>query len=214
MSVNETAFNASRSALDIISEALRRTLSEVAYLMPKIAISIVIALIFFVIALVITKIVKRILNLIKVEDVVKPYVRYAIPINTVILILINLGIALIAAHTIALIVYPEAVDFIMTVSGYLGKVASVAFLIVFVFLVIDAVVERIKIERGLRGFMMLLTFLITTILIIDVTALSPEVKAALTWGLSLGIGLSIGIFTVWYFFSDLLKKRSEESSRS
>ena len=210
MSVNETALNASRSALDIISEALRRTLSEVAYMMPKIAISIVIALIYFVIALVITKIVKRILNLIKVEEVVKPYVRYAIPINTVILILINLGVALIAAHTIALIVYPEAVDFIMTVSGYLGKVASVAFLIVFVFLVIDAVVERIKIERGLRGFMMLLTFLITTILIIDVTALSPEVKTALTWGLSLGIGLSIGIFTIWYFFSDILRKKSEE----
>ncbi|MCD6084308.1 MAG: hypothetical protein J7J20_02070, partial [Desulfurococcales archaeon] len=207
---NETALNASRSALDIISEALRRTLSEVAYMMPKIAISIVIALIYFVIALVITKIVKRILNLIKVEEVVKPYVRYAIPINTVILILINLGVALIAAHTIALIVYPEAVDFIMTVSGYLGKVASVAFLIVFVFLVIDAVVERIKIERGLRGFMMLLTFLITTILIIDVTALSPEVKTALTWGLSLGIGLSIGIFTIWYFFSDILRKKSEE----
>ena len=210
MSVNETALNASRSALDIISEALRWTLSEVAYMMPKIAISIVIALIYFVIALVITKIVKRILNLIKVEEVVKPYVRYAIPINTVILILINLGVALIAAHTIALIVYPEAVDFIMTVSGYLGKVASVAFLIVFVFLVIDAVVERIKIERGLRGFMMLLTFLITTILIIDVTALSPEVKTALTWGLSLGIGLSIGIFTIWYFFSDILRKKSEE----
>jgi len=210
LSVNETALNASRSALDIISEALRRTLSEVAYMMPKIAISIVIALIYFVIALVITKIVKRILNLIKVEEVVKPYVRYAIPINTVILILINLGVALIAAHTIALIVYPEAVDFIMTVSGYLGKVASVAFLIVFVFLVIDAVVERIKIERGLRGFMMLLTFLITTILIIDVTALSPEVKTALTWGLSLGIGLSIGIFTIWYFFSDILRKKSEE----
>jgi len=210
LSVNEIALNASRSALDIISEALRWTLSEVAYMMPKIAISIVIALIYFVIALVITKIVKRILNLIKVEEVVKPYVRYAIPINTVILILINLGVALIAAHTIALIVYPEAVDFIMTVSGYLGKVASVAFLIVFVFLVIDAVVERIKIERGLRGFMMLLTFLITTILIIDVTALSPEVKTALTWGLSLGIGLSIGIFTIWYFFSDILRKKSEE----
>jgi len=56
---------------------------------------------------------------------------------------------------------------------------------------------------------MLLTFLITTVLIIDVTALSSEVKAALTWGLSLGIGLSIGVFTVWYFFGDLLKKKEE-----
>ncbi len=209
MDLNETFINASRSALDIVSEALRRTLSEVAYLLPKIAISIVIALIFFVIALVVTKVVKKILSIIKLEDLARPYVRYAIPINTIILALINLGIALIAAHTVVLIVYPEAIDFVMTVSSYVGKVASVAFLIVFVFLVIDAVIERIKIERGLRGFMMLLTFLITTVLIIDVTALSSEVKAALTWGLSLGIGLSIGVFTVWYFFGDLLKKKEE-----
>ena len=209
MDLNETFINASRSALDIVSEALRRTLSEVAYLLPKIAISIVIALIFFVIALVLTKVVKKILSIIKLEDLARPYVRYAIPINTIILALINLGIALIAAHTVVLIVYPEAIDFVMTVSSYVGKVASVAFLIVFVFLVIDAVIERIKIERGLRGFMMLLTFLITTVLIIDVTALSSEVKAALTWGLSLGIGLSIGVFTVWYFFGDLLKKKEE-----
>ena len=209
MDLNETFVNASRSALDIVGEALRRTLSEVANLLPKIAISIVIVLIFFVIALVVTKIVKKVLGIIKLEDLVKPYIRYAIPIDTIILALINLGIALIAAHTVVLMVYPEAIDFVMTVSGYVGKVASVAFLIVFVFLVIDAVVERIKIERGLRGFMMLLTFLITTVLIIDVTALSSEVKAALTWGLSLGIGLSIGVFTVWYFFGEILKRKEE-----
>ncbi len=209
MDLNETFVNASRSALDVVGEALRRTLSEVANLLPKIAISIVIVLIFFVIALVVTKIVKKILGIIKLEDLVKPYIRYAIPIDTIILALINLGIALIAAHTVVLMVYPEAIDFVATVSGYVGKVASVAFLIVFVFLVIDAVVEKIKIERGLRGFMMLLTFLITTILIIDVTALSSEVKAALTWGLSLGIGLSIGVFTVWYFFGEILKRKEE-----
>ena len=212
MGINQTVINASRTALDIVGEALRRTLAEVAYLLPKIAMSIVIALVFFVIALIVTKVVKKILSIIRLEEFVKPYVRYAIPLNTIILALINLGIALIAAHTIVLVVYPEGVDYVMTISGYVGKVASVAFLIVFVFLVIDAVIERIRMERGLRGFMLLLTFLITTILIIDVTALSPEVKAALSWGLSLGIGLSIGVFTVWYFFSDVLRRKECRSS--
>lgn len=211
MDLNQSVANASISAQDIVGEALRRTFAEVAYLLPKMAISIAIVLVFFVIALVVTKIVKKILAIIRLEELVKPYVKYAIPVNTIILALINLGIALIAIYAVVLGVYPEAVDYVMAISGYVSKVLSVAFLIVLVFLAIDAVVESIKMEKGLRGFMLLLTFLIITVLTIDVTALSPEVKAALSWGLSLGIGLSIVVFAVWYFFSDLLKGRGRST---
>jgi len=69
------------------------------------------------------------------------------------------------------------------------------------------VFDRLRIERGLRGFMFLLAFLIALVLIVDITTLSPELKRSLAWGLSLGIGLSIGVFTAWYFFGEAILRR-------
>ena len=208
--MSQEIVNTSKTAIEILREALKYTLSEIAYLIPKIVISIIIIVIFFAIALVLTKIIRKILNIMKLENIVKKYVKYTIPVNTIIIALINLGIAFIAIYTIVLVIYPEAMIYISAISNYVGRVVSVAFLIVFAFIIINTIIDRLKMERGLRGFMMILIFLISMILIVDITSLTPEVKSALTWGLSLGIGLSIGVFTIWYFFSDLLKKRSEE----
>jgi len=207
--MSQEVINTSKPAIEILREALRYSLSEIAYLLPKIVISIIIIVIFFVIALVLTRIVKKILNIVKLEEIVKKYIKYTIPINTLIIALINLGIFFIAIYTIVLVTYPEAMIYISLISNYLGRVASVAFLIIFVFIVINTIIDKLRMEKGLRGFMMILTFLITMILIVDITSLTPEVKSALTWGLSLGIGLSIGIFTLWYFFSDILKRREK-----
>lgn len=207
--MSQEVINTSKTAIEILREALRYALSEIAYLLPKIVISIIIIVIFFVIALVLTRIVKKILNIVKLEEIVKKYIKYTIPINTLIIALINLGIFFIAIYTIVLVTYPEAMIYISLISNYLGRVASVAFLIIFVFIVINTIIDKLRMEKGLRGFMMILTFLITMILIVDITSLTPEVKSALTWGLSLGIGLSIGIFTLWYFFSDILKRREK-----
>ena len=207
--MSQEVINTSKTAIEILREALRYALSEIAYLLPKIVISIIIIVIFFVIALVLTRIVKKILNIVKLEEIVKKYIKYTIPIDTLIIALINLGIFFIAIYTIVLVTYPEAMIYISLISNYLGRVASVAFLIIFVFIVINTIIDKLRMEKGLRGFMMILTFLITMILIVDITSLTPEVKSALTWGLSLGIGLSIGIFTLWYFFSDILKRREK-----
>ena len=207
--MSQEVINTSKTAIEILREALRYSLSEIAYLLPKIVISIIIIVIFFVIALVLTRIVRKILNIVKLEEIVKKYIKYTIPIDTLIIALINLGIFFIAIYTIVLVTYPEAMIYISLISNYLGRVASVAFLIIFVFIVINTIIDKLRMEKGLRGFMMILTFLITMILIVDITSLTPEVKSALTWGLSLGIGLSIGIFTLWYFFSDILKRREK-----
>jgi hypothetical protein len=39
---------------------------------------------------------------------------------------------------------------------------------------------------------------------VDVTALSDPIKNALTSGLAIGVGISIGVFAIWFFFHDYL----------
>ncbi len=188
-------------ALQVLGEALERSIEDVAKALPDLLLAVAVAVIFFVVGLVLVRLIRKFLMILRIEEMVRPYIKYGIPVNTIITALVAVGLALLAIHVIALILCPEAIGIVESTSRYVGRIVSVAFLVIFTFMVIDAVVERIRMERGLRGFMTLLTFLITTILIIDITSLSTEVKQALAWGLSLGIGLSIGVFTAWYFFS-------------
>mgnify|MGYP000347782990 CR=1 FL=1 len=198
---------AGSNSLEIIKEALRLTVSEVTNLIPKILVSVIIVSIFFLVALILNKIVKKVLDIMKIDDLVKQFIKQQIPVNYVIIALLNVGIALTALYSITVTVFPEFLEVVTLAIDYVSRVASVAFLVVFIFIVINMIIERIRIERGLRGFMMILTFLLVTMFIIDITSLSSEVKSAITWGLSLGIGISIGVFTIWYFFGEVLKKR-------
>jgi len=201
------------SSINILREALKRSLEELGYIIPKVMIVLLIILIFSVIAIVLTKIIRKVMSVTKIEELLKPYVGREIPLTTIIVLLVNLGIALIALHTAVLTVYPEGLKYISLITDYIGRIISVAFLVTIVFIAINTVMERIKMERGLKGFMTLLTFLIVTVLIVDITSLSREVKSALTWGLSLGIGLSIGVFTLWYFFGEYLREFTERRKR-
>ncbi|MMZ67094.1 hypothetical protein D1872_296430 [compost metagenome] len=75
------------------------------------------------------------------------------------------------------------------------------------FLMLETIIERIRMEAKLRGFMFLLILFISLALVLDVTTLSNEVKNALAFGISLGIGLMIGVFAAWYFFHDVIEKK-------
>ncbi len=201
-------------ALQVLGEALERSIEDVARALPELLLAIAVAVIFFVVGLVLVRLIRKLLVMLRIEDAIRPYMKYGIPINTIITVLVAVGLALLAIHAIALILCPEAISIVESASRYVGRIVSVAFLVIFTFIVIDAAVERIRMERGLRGFMTLLTFLITTILIIDIASLSTEVKQALAWGLSLGIGLSIGVFTAWYFFSPQQRAREKKEGES
>ena len=133
--------------------------------------------------------------------------RYRISLTNIIIILLNLGIGLLAVYSIALIVYPTQVEVITSIVSYIARVASVVFLIIFVFIALETIIERIRMEAKLRGFMFLIILFITLALLLDITALSEEVKHALALGISIGIGLSIGVFSLWYFFHDLFEKK-------
>ena len=202
------------TAIQIIEEALRSVARELIDLAPRILIGVLILALIIVIGMIIHRLIKKILNLIKLEDMLKPYIeKYQIPFSpeSIILALLVIGLTMLATYSVALAIAPEHIEIVDKALDVMSKIASVAFMIIIVSVSLFIVVDRLRIERGLRGFTFLLAFLIALVLLIDITTLSSDLKHALAWGLSLGIGLSIGVFTAWYFFGEILRKRTEQS---
>ncbi len=189
-----------------VLEAFQLALKDLAFYLPKIFFSIGVLVIYVLIALIIVKLVRRALSFFKVDEIFKPFLKETVSITDLVVFFINLGLALLAIYTLISILLPEYLHVLTSVVEYVGKVISVVFIIFFTFILLNTIVEKIKIETKMKGFMLLLTLFITLILIIDVTAVSEEVKTSLAWGISLGLGLAIGVFAAWYFFHEYLRK--------
>ncbi len=212
--MNYTAYNA--STIQILENALKAVAQELVEIAPKVLITVFLLALMIVLSMVLVKFVKRILQMLKIDDLLKPFIeRYQIPfsISTAIVALLVLGLAILTLYVVTLSIFPQYLELVNSAIGVISRLASVVFMILFVFISIFVVVDRLRIERGLRGFMFLLAFLISLVLIVDITSLSPELKHSLAWGLSLGIGLSIGVFTAWYFFGEALMRRREEGKQ-
>ncbi|RLG82298.1 MAG: hypothetical protein DRO09_00610 [Thermoprotei archaeon] len=197
--------------IEALIEALKLTAIELMQLVPKILASIVILALFIVVARLLSSLAKKIVELFKLEDLLKPLMdRYQVPISitSIILALLNIGIALLAFYSIVMLLFPEHLELASASINMVSRLLSVISLMLFAFIAVAVVTERVKAERGLRGFMVLLITLISMVLVVDIAALSEEVKSSLTWGLSLGIGLSIGVFTAWFFFAEKVAKPS------
>jgi len=191
-----------------VLEALQLTLEELAFYLPKIVFSIGIIVVYVLIALVITKIIRKTIKFLKIDEIFKPFLKETISVSDLVVFFVNLGLALLAMYTLTSILLPEHLHVLTSIIGYVGRIVSVVFIIFFTFILLNSIIERVKMETKMKGFMLLMTLFITLILIIDVTAISEEVKASLTWGISLGLGLAIGVFAAWYFFHEYLRKTS------
>jgi len=189
-----------------VLEALQLTLEELAFYLPKILFSIGILVVYVLIALVTTKIVRKTIRFLKIDEIFKPFLKETISISDLMVFFVNLGLALLAMYTLTSILLPEYLHALTSIIEYIGRIVSIVFIIFFTFILLNSIVERVRMETKMKGFMLLMTLFITLILIIDVTAISEEVKASLTWGISLGLGLAIGVFTAWYFFHEYLRK--------
>ena len=195
------------TSTEILWKALQYSLRDLANILPLILLALLIIAIYTLIAIILTRLIRSVLSIINLDELAKPLIKYRISLTNIIIILLNLGIGLLAIYSIALIVYPTQVEVITSVVSFIARVASVVSLIIFVFIALETVIERIQMEAKLRGFMFLVILFITLALLLDIATLSEEIKHALAFGISIGIGLSIGVFSMWYFFHDLLEKK-------
>ncbi len=192
-----------------IEEAVIRALRDIEFLIPKLILSIILVCIFFVIAIILNRVLSKIFEIVKIEELFKPFKKYvgmSISFTSLILGIVNVAIALTALYSISSVAFPEWVDTINAVLDYFGRVVSVVFLIAVVFVTVSRIAEKIAVEEKMKSFMTLIMLFIVIVLLIDVTNLSHEIKSALAWGLSIGVGISMGVFSAWFFFRDIIRR--------
>ncbi len=192
-----------------IEEAVVRALKDVEYLIPKLIVSLILVCIFFVIAVILNRVLSKVFKIVRIEELFKPLKRYlgiTISFTSLILGIVNVAIALTALYSISSVAFPEWVNTINAILDYFGRVVSVVFLIAVVFVAVSRIAEKIAVEEKMKSFMTLIMLFIVIVLLIDVTNLSHEIKSALAWGLSIGIGISMGVFSAWFFFHDLVRR--------
>ncbi len=201
MAINETS-------LLVLEEALREAIRDLVDVAPRILLALIAVSIIAIIGIILVRFTRRLLSLFRVDELLKPIEeRYQVPftLSGLIVTLIGIGIGMIAVYTAAYIVSPSILPLIDQAVDVVGRIISVVLMIIIVSTALAVAFDKMRVETRLRGFMMLLTMLISLVLIIDISALSNELKQAIAWGLSLGIGLSIGVFTAWYFFGEAIQ---------
>ncbi|MFP3985247.1 MAG: mechanosensitive ion channel family protein [Candidatus Bathyarchaeia archaeon] len=194
---------------ELLSEAFRQIAQDMIFLLPKIFIALIIFVVSFLLIKVLNISLRKILSFAELDRTVKKLTGFSLPfsLNNLLIFLADLGVALIAIYSVAN-VFLEAQYIQMVTEGlhYGARVLSIIVIAIFLFSIFGVVIGRIRVESRLRGYIWFIILLLITAMLVDITALSETVKNALTTGLSLGVGLSIGIFAVWFFFHDYLDK--------
>ncbi len=189
-----------------VTEAFLLALRDVESTLPRVILSIVILLAFFIIAVLINRVFSRLLEIVRIDEFLGFEKYTGIQFSSLLLAIANAVIVLTAIYTVASVAFPSSLPLVNSVVEYAARIISVIFLISVVFVAVSRMTEKVAVSGKIKDFMTLVMLFIVLVLLIDVTNLTPEVKSALAWGLSVGIGISIGIFTFWYFFEGSMKK--------
>ncbi len=198
--------------LNVLAKLLEQLTAEIINLMPRLFLTIIIFIAAALIVKITNAILNRLLRFANINELIKTFtgVDFPFSIGKLIVYLADLGIVLIALYGVfSLILEPRHMSMVNEAVTYGTKVLSVTIIILFVFSGFNAFINKIKVETKLRGYFLFILLLMSTALLIDITSLSDPVKNALVTGLSIGIGVSIGVFAAWFFFKEYMDKMIE-----
>ena len=193
----------------IFSQVLRQIADEIITLIPKVILAIIIIVITLLIIKIVNKIFGKLLSLIDLDTILKKLARVHLPfsINNLIITIIDIGIILITLFGSAnFFLEPNQLELMRGILEYAARIISVLGVTIFTFLIFNVLIERIKIETRMRGYIIFILLILLTIMIIDLTNLSVSTKRALEQGLSTGLGVSVGVFAIWFFFHEYLDR--------
>ena len=189
---------------------------EILYLMPKLLIAILMIVTAFIILRFVGSGVRKLLSMADVDGMIKRYSGIELPIsfNSIILSLLYIGVALALIYGFINLFLGEAyIETATSVMIYGARVISVIVLAILLFTASSAVIEKIKVESRMKGYLFFIVMLLLTAMLIDITALSEPVKHSLYTGLAIGIGASLAVFSVWFFFHEYFDKMLEKKRR-
>jgi len=202
------AFNG--TSAEILWQAFKEAIYDLVNAIPSILLALAIAIVYVGLAILLNRVIRGIFKVFHIDEFLKPFIRQApFSFTSLVITLVDVGLAMLAIYSIVLIVFPGQLHLTSLVVQYATRVVSVVFLILFIFMALEAIVERIRVEAKMRGFILFLILLLSFVPILDITALSSEVKSALAWGVSIGVGLAIGVFAAWFFFHEILESMTK-----
>ncbi|MEM4032281.1 MAG: hypothetical protein QXV53_03150 [Zestosphaera sp.] len=194
---------------DILYEVLRSTVR----LIPYLVIAVGIALLSILLAKLINKVIRWIVRVGNLEDLVKEVIPGGLrfSVATITIMIADMGIALLAITMIIRVLALATSDTYVELVTYVTRVVSVVIMLLVLMVALDILSKTVVFEKKVESLLFILLFFFGLSMIIDLTGLSPEMKSSLGWGVAIGVGLSLGIFTLWLLFSDMLEKKCSQA---
>jgi hypothetical protein len=194
---------------DLFVDAMSEIVTDIATLLPRIILTIIVLIIAFLAIRLLNGFFKRLLELVNLDDVFKTLVKTELPfsLSNLIIILIDAGILLIAIFGLSNIFFdPSQMELIRGIFEYAFRILSIIAVTILWFMMFDLLIERVSTDFRLRGYVLFILLIIVTMMIVDLTALSHSTKSVMEQGLSIGLGITVGVFAIWFFFHDYLDK--------
>ncbi len=201
---------------DILGEFIGVLARELIDLIPKLIIAVLIIVAGFLVLRILGSLVRKMLEFADMDGLIKKYagIELPIPFNSIVMGLLYLGVALaIVFGLINVFLGEQFIELANSIIIYGARIISVVLITLILFTAFSAVIERIRIESRLKGYLLFIVMLLLTAMLIDITALSEPVKQSLYIGLSVGIGASLAVFAVWFFFHEYFDKLLERKRK-
>ena len=129
-----------------------------------------------------------------------------ISITYIIILLIDVGIIALTTTLILRIfqgIAPETVSLLLL---YVSRLVSIIVMLIVFTVSLDLLSRIVALERKIESLFFILLFFFGLSMIIDLTGLSESIKQVLAGGVTLGIGISLGLFVAWILFGDYLER--------
>lgn len=194
-----------KAQINVLEEFLQIISKEIAVIVPKIIIAILIVVVTYLSLRILGYVMKKLLGFADIDSLVKKYWSGELPFsfNKLIVFLVYIAVLLTSVYgIITLFVTPEYMQAISSIVIYGTRIISVVVVALIFFTIFTLVIEKVRVESRLRGYIFFIVTLLLTSMIIDVTTLSETVKESLYMGLSIGIGASLAVFAIWFFFHE------------
>ena len=135
------------SVSGLFLEAMNQIGKEVISLLPKIILALIILAIAIIIIRLLNGFFGKILKIVKLDEMLSKIVQFPFSLSSLIIMLIDVGIFLIALFMIAeLFLDPKQTQLMTEIFGYAGRIFSIIGVTIFAFIMFNILINRMVIE--------------------------------------------------------------------
>lgn len=192
-----------------ITDLLYGVMRDVVRLIPYVMAAVGVVILSIALAGLVNKLIRWVVRAGNLEEVVKGVIPggLRISIASLLIMISDIGIALLALTIVVRLIAFATSGVYTDLIVYMTRVVSIAIMLLILMVALDILVKSVAFERKVESLLFILLFFFGLSMIIDLTGLSPEMKSSLGWGIAIGIGLSLGVFTLWFLFGEAIERR-------